>query len=1065
MVQAKYQEIYELIKKIVSGFTSEEIDKYAINIMITLLQIIPLKDWTLDPVKCIISDVLKKITEGKAKARKQITRSFLTLLSKPEGISTKLDDYIREFSIKCLETESREALLITFFLNPLLTKFRVSTIGDLVYAYQKLLSKSTDEQLVTHIYLTLENVQHKNPVSPDLSEGLLRELMHTQPSFYSDSKLVFAYIQCLSQTLIHMLMVDYTKGRRMLSGVLSIVSEVMLVDNRSLQAFAEKTLELVILHGVKQGFWQQNEGISFEHLDNFDDLLDLEESSKNNNTVSDSKRTISVLTHLTTSRFENVYPLVLKALGCFFGRLDNDSIDYHFNSLQRLTEGFISLRGQVHREVFSKAFGKVIAKIGLRKIIELRPINIDFDVLADDFEENSNLWILNSITQGMRNENIQLFFEGFLPLLEKIKAKGSVSNDNVRNQVLVAIQGQIWELLAGFHLDLNDSLEGQILRILEILAENLEKSNSVAIDSIVKFIANQERLLSGLTTSKKPLELAEKTIPKLVKFITVPHRSETSRFSLKSIGVLSIFCSKAYLDRVFTKNASKLLEPSIQTDIKTFEILLEVAKNLEIRSDKQEYSLKLIRKYLISQTPMQKRAYKLLYLLFSKLHPSFYPELFTLLSTKHEVQHASRPLRASVIAKVWLLTQSTPEKIGDFLQGFLSELVLGLKETNRRTRATSTKVLQEISVKMTELGLLTEFVSLLTAGFAGASGTMKAASILAFARVFEGKIHENFNEILEMIGLLMREGNREIFSAGVEYYRGLLKGLGKEELKEIASGVMGSLLDNDKENREKFRSKINYFLRKFIKRVGKDEAEKSLPEEHRKMVKAAIKAQKTEKRREKARKLKNKEMRKLKKGEKENEIEEEEIGKQKNEEEMGAEEQKERTQRKIEENPNDLLLKYDAETEKFHFIEHPLQKIKEKIQLEEEKQKKMELEMLKGKIVVREFKEETGKKRRREDEGVVTEGHGGNNNKKTLKALKGAHIVKESGETFKAKNSSHGDLKLAGKPNPYAFIQLNPQVLNKRHRNVAGKAFEQVLGKKKDEGMLKGLKSSKKVKM
>ena len=42
---------------------------------------------------------------------------------------------------------------------------------------------------------------------------------------------------------------------------------------------------------------------------------------------------------------------------------------------------------------------------------------------------------------------------------------------------------------------------------------------------------------------------------------------------------------------------------------------------------------------------------------------------------------------------------------------------------------------------------------------------------------------------------------------------------------------------------------------------------------------------------------------------------------------------KERNQRIFEENPNDLLLKYDAETEKFHFIEHPLAKIKEKIRM------------------------------------------------------------------------------------------------------------------------------------
>ena len=103
--------------------------------MITLLQVIQINDWNLEPVKGIITDVLKRITEVKTNARKQITKNFMALLSKPEGISTKLDNCIRDFAMKCLENESRKALLITFFLNLLLVKLRVSTIGDFVYVY------------------------------------------------------------------------------------------------------------------------------------------------------------------------------------------------------------------------------------------------------------------------------------------------------------------------------------------------------------------------------------------------------------------------------------------------------------------------------------------------------------------------------------------------------------------------------------------------------------------------------------------------------------------------------------------------------------------------------------------------------------------------------------------------------------------------------------------------------------------------------------------------------------------------------------------------------------------
>jgi len=38
------------------------------------------------------------------------------------------------------------------------------------------------------------------------------------------------------------------------------------------------------------------------------------------------------------------------------------------------------------------------------------------------------------------------------------------------------------------------------------------------------------------------------------------------------------------------------------------------------------------------------------------------------------------------------------------------------------------------------------------------------------------------------------------------------------------------------------------------------------------------------------------------------------------------------------------------------------------------------------------------------------------------------HNVQESGDTFKAKGETGGDVVRKGKPDPYAFIQLNPKV-------------------------------------
>lgn len=1060
IIQAKYREIFDLIQRLSQIFCkSEVVVRYSIAILIEILQISPKVDWQGEDghPKLIVNILMSSIIDGNSQTRRQIIKSFNILLSR-DDIAQKLSLYLRDFTLKSLENEGREALLMTYFLNPMLPKLQTPIIGDIVYCYLKLLSKSTDEELMTHVYLTLETLMLKNPVTTELSESLLKELLHNQPSFYSDEKLVFAYIQCLSQTLLHMISYDYIVAIRYISSVLSTISEVLLVEKTHFSDFGQKTIELVLLKGIRSELWvrlpRNSEIIDFDEMDLGD------QTSKK---ASDFQKIISILGHLLTSRFSQKIANSLKIVATFFETLESG--DSCFGYLKGLIIQVIDLRKEVPFEAFRTCFEKIINKIGLERILELIPLTLEGDPLHDSFEETTNVWILSFLTHSLKFEALDLFFKYFMTLINeiKIKIKGS---DSMRVSIFQSLRSQIWEIFPVFSLDLN-FLESQISTILDLMNETLELNDSIALNSIMKFLITRDNII--LTIKAKNInnisQKAETIIPRLVKLVTMPHLSDTSRLSLKVIGILGRFCSQAYLDRVYKKNGMKLLEEATILDLKTFDILISIQPNVDIRSDKLELSLKLIKKYLLVKNHMQKRAYKLLIKTFEKVHQSFYPELVELLisTQNNEIQPWTKSARLSAIQKVFPL-QSSPDSLGLFLQNFLSEVILGLKESNRRCRKLSERFLYQIGEKMKDLGLLKEFLSMMTAGFAGVNGTIKASSILAFGKMFE-KYHQEvekdyIKEIGSLICLLIKEKNKEIFLASLEFFKILMKSLSKEEMQDQLQEILVSLLENDPENREVFRTPINHFLRKLIKKFGKDFVDQIMPENHSKLVKGVIKSQKTEKKRIKKAKKKARQYQKDKTKVKKDEIELEglETG------ETEAFELKEKKKRLIEENPNDLLLKYDAESEKFHFIEHPLAKMKEKLKKDEEKKRQLELEILKGKIVVHEFKEETGKKRRREDQYEDNEEKHDNKNKNSV--IKGAHIIKESGETFKPKGAmTKGDLMLPGKPNPYAFIQLNPKVLNKRHRNAAGKAFDMVLGKKKEEGLLKGLKSSKKVKI
>ena len=152
---------------------------------------------------------------------------------------------------------------------------------------------------------------------------------------------------------------------------------------------------------------------------------------------------------------------------------------------------------------------------------------------------------------------------------------------------------------------------------------------------------------------------------------------------------------------------------------------------------------------------------------------------------------------------------------------------------------------------------------------------------------------------------------------------------------------------------------------------------------------------------------------------------------------------------------NNMLLKYDLDQERFHFVDGKKKQAKaetKKREIEEDD----DVAFINGKLVVK----ESGGKRKREqtlpedEEKEQEQARAPRKIKKVGNEV--VHQVKESGSSYKAARAK-GDLRIKNKPEPHAFIQLNPKALNKRYKQKADKVFENFFEKK--EGGLKGLKS------
>ena len=88
-----------------------------------------------------------------------------------------------------------------------------------------------------------------------------------------------------------------------------------------------------------------------------------------------------------------------------------------------------------------------------------------------------------------------------------------------------------------------------------------------------------------------------------------------------------------------------------------------------------------------------------------------------------------------------------------------------------------------IAEKMNELGLLKDFVSMVSGGLAGTSSLMKADAIYAISYLFDkfgNKLEHSFmKEMKNIIILLLKENNKEIFKSTLIFIKKFLKNFNK----------------------------------------------------------------------------------------------------------------------------------------------------------------------------------------------------------------------------------------------------------------------------------------------
>ena len=215
-----------------------------------------------------------------------------------------------------------------------------------------------------------------------------------------------------------------------------------------------------------------------------------------------------------------------------------------------------------------------------------------------------------------------------------------------------------------------------------------------------------------------------------------------------------------------------------------------------------------------------------------------------------------------------------------FIPSILSEVVLGCKESNEKARTAAFALLVHLANRIIDPernptgtvirnslaphmpddapdgpATIEEFFTMVSAGLAGTTPHMVAASVTALSRLlFE--YHANLtpavlSDLVQTIDLFLTSNNREIVRSVLGFVKVAVVALPEDLLRTRLSSMVPNLMVWSKEHKGRLRSKVKGILDRLMRRFGSAVVEGLVPESDRKFAIAIRKERERKKRKKK----------------------------------------------------------------------------------------------------------------------------------------------------------------------------------------------------------------------
>ncbi|KAL9242169.1 hypothetical protein vseg_016195 [Gypsophila vaccaria] len=603
---------------------------------------------------------------------------------------------------------------------------------------------------------------------------------------------------------------------------------------------------------------------------------------------------------LIDNRYRDEWDMSFQVVSLMFDKLGESSYILMRGTLENLASiERESDEDFPERKQLQECVGSALGAMGPEVFLSILPLKLRADVLSE-----INDWLFPILKQYTIGARLRFYVESLLGAVKFLKKKshdlkveGKVQSSRVVDSVIY----HVWSLLPSFCNYSSDTAESfDILKnVLHIALGEEPELHGIICSSLQILIQQNKHVLEGTDSldSDKLTISSERAINRYTKEVASANmavlRSSASDFFLSlskvymksskdpggsllaTVGEFASIADKKSVSGFFKLTMGNLLKvtqaagkAAMSRSAMQIETSSSIDKSPRARAQFFDLAGSLLPGLGTNETDLlytaivsaltdvdldgsiQKKAYKVLSLAL-KNSDGFISrkrgELLKFLDEELPSCHFSaKRYRLDCLYHVIVYVAKDEAELGkvDIINSFLTEIILALKEANKKTRNGAYDVLVQIGRAFEDeersgnVGRLHQFFVMVASHLRGDTSHMKSAAVKGLARLtyeFSDLLSAAY-EVLPHSLLMLRLENKEIIKANLGLLKVLVAKSQSEHLHSHLKDIVDGLLVGPCETKNHFKAKVKHLLEMLVKKCGLDAVKAVMPEEHMKLL-------------------------------------------------------------------------------------------------------------------------------------------------------------------------------------------------------------------------------------